>query len=213
MAGAFSTTMRMNFTEDGRHFSGKAYLLVSQPQHFRLEIPGILGSTLLLMVGDGKDVWAYYPRDGAAYRTSAHGMALSPYLPFPFPLDPAWIPFLVTGSLPPDFDYSGAMAYELDSGGIELYLDVRDWGSWQYIFGPGPVPYPIELSARVRGGTITVVNSREAPYLPIRFRFRSDTATLKATLEDSRILENAPPGAFLRPIPPNIPVHDLETDQ
>ncbi|NOY85739.1 MAG: hypothetical protein GXP52_00360 [Deltaproteobacteria bacterium] len=213
MAGAFATTMQMNFTENGRHFQGKAYLLVSQPQSFRLEVPGILGSTLLLMVGDGENVWAYYPRAGAAYHTSAHGMDLSPYLPFPFPLDPAWIPFLVTGSLPPGSDYSEATAYELKSGKTVLYLDVPDWGSLRYIFGHGAVPYPMELSAQVKGGTIRVVNSKDAPHLPVRFQFRSDTATLKAELEDSRVLKTIPPGAFLRPIPQNIPVRDLEIEQ
>ena len=213
MAEAFATTMQMNFTEGDRHFKGKAYLLVSQPQNFRLEVPGIMGSTLIIMVGNGEDVWAYYPRDGQAFHTSAHGMALSPYLPFPFPLDPAWIPFLVTGSLPGDLEIPGATAYELDSGATGLYLNVPGWGDMQYIFGHGALPYPMKMSARVRGGTIKVVNSREAPHLPVRFQFLSDTAALKAVLEDSRVLKTVPPGAFLSPIPTDAPVRDLETGE
>lgn len=210
-AGGLATTMHMDFKGGKRDFQGKAYLLIAFPERFRLEVPGWMGSTLLVMVNDGQDVWAYYPGEGTAYRSSAHGLSISPFLPFPLPVDPSFIPLLLAGSLPEDLEHRTSRAFELESGGSVLYLEKPGGTTLRYVFAKGPGPRLVELRADIQGGTYTVT-SFEDPYdLPTEFRFSTAQGELRAKLRDSRSLDDFPQTAFQSPIPPGITTRDLET--
>jgi len=210
-AGGFATTMHMDFRGGDRDFQGKVYLLIAFPEKFRLEVPGWMGSTLLLMVNDGKDVWAYYPEEGRSYRSSAHGLSISPYLPFPLPVDPSLIPLLLAGALPDDMGEHSATAYELESGRSVLYLEKTGGETLRYLFSEGGEPRLTELKADIRHGTYTLTNFGDASGLPTDFRFRSDGGELKAKFKDSRNLDNVSPTTFQSPVPPGIPTRNLET--
>ncbi|TNF45309.1 hypothetical protein EP232_06125 [bacterium] len=210
LADGFATTMHMDFRGEEKKFQGKAYLLIAYPERFRLEVPGWMGSTLLVMVNNGADVWAYYPEEGTSYRSSARGLSISPYLPFPLPIDPALIPLLITGALPEDVEYWSARAYELESGQTALYLEKPGKETLRYIFSRDETPYLIEFRADVRDGTFTLTNSRDTPHLPTEFRYRSAKGALNAKLKDSRSLDNVSTDTFQSPIPPGIPMRDLE---
>jgi outer membrane lipoprotein-sorting protein len=210
LAGGFATTMHMDFRGEGKKFQGKVYLLIAYHDMFRLEVPGWMGSTLLVMVNNGENVWAYYPEEGTSYRSSAHGLSISPYLPFPLPIDPALIPFLITGALPDNVEYRSARAYELESGGTVLYLEKPGVETLRYIFSHGETPHLVELRADNRNGIFILINSPDTPHLPIEFRYRSADGELKARLKDSRLMNDVSPDTFQSPIPPGIPMRDLE---
>jgi outer membrane lipoprotein-sorting protein len=210
LAGGFATTMHMEFRGEGKNFQGKVYLIIAYHEMFRLEVPGWMGSTLLVMVNNGKNVWAYYPEEGTSYRSSAHGLSISPYLPFPLPIDPALIPLLITGALPDDVEYWSSRAYELESGRTVLYLEKPGEETLRYIFSRGEKPHLVELQADVHNGTFILTNSQDTPNLPTEFRYRSTKGELKAKLKDSRPLDDVSPDTFQSPIPPGIPMRDLE---
>lgn len=210
LAGGFATTMHMDFRGEGGDFQGKAYLLIAYHKMFRLEVPGWMGSTLLVMVNNGENVWAYYPEEGTSYRSSVHGLSITPYLPFPLPMDPALIPLLITGALPDDVEFRSASAYELESGRAVLYLEKPGVETLRYLFSHGETPHLAELRADLRNGTFTLINSQDTPHLPTEFRFRSAKGELKVKLKDSRPLDDVSPDMFQSPIPPGIPMRDLE---
>jgi len=210
LAGGFATTMHMDFRGEGKKIQGKAYLLIAYHEMFRLEVPGWMGSTLLVMVNNGENVWTYYPEEGTSYRSSAHGLSISPYLPFPLPVDPALIPLLITGALPDDVEYRSARAYELESGRTVLYLEKSGEETLRYIFSHDETPHLVEFKTDVRNGTFILTNSQDTPHLPTEFRYRSAKGELKAKLKDSRPLDDVSPDMFQSPIPPGIPMRDLE---
>lgn len=210
LSGGFATTMHMNFRGADRNFQGKVYLLIAFPEKFRLEVPGWMGSTLLVMVNDGENVWAYYPEEGTSYRSSAHGLSISPYLPFPLPIDPALIPLLFAGGLPDDVEDRSLRAYELESGRSVLYIEKPGAETLRYIFSGGEFPGLMELKADIRGGTYTVTSFQDASELPTEFQYSSDGGDLKAKLKDSRPLSDVPLTTFQSPVPPGIPTRDLE---
>lgn len=215
LADGLTATVHMDFEDEGRHFKGKAYLLVSHPGRFRLEVPGWMGSTILLMASDGRVIWAYYPEDRKAFRTSSDGLSLSPYLPFPFPIDTAAFPYLLAGTLPEE-RIGPVSAYEIESGGAVLYLGNPDGTSLRYRFkrdrrAEGSL-YLFETTAESAEGRYTTTFNDRTPYLPRRFAFSSVSATLRARLESSRFISKPGDDPFRSPVPQGIDVLDLETD-
>ncbi|UCG37860.1 MAG: hypothetical protein JSV00_06555, partial [bacterium] len=132
-------TLELDFRQEGRRFRGTAHVVMIPDGRFRIEVPGPLGSTLLIMTGDGHQVLAYYPEEGKAFRSTAGGKPLSPYLPFPFPVAPLELPALVCGVLPGGPGEMEASAGLLRSGKRLLSLRSGDAGhSYSFFFGERP---------------------------------------------------------------------------
>ena len=113
-----SGTLELTFKNPQRHFNSRAYILAYPDGRFRLEIPGLLGGTVLVMVNDGREILAFYPGENRAFRSTVDGRSINPHLPFPLPVDPAILPALIMGVTPPgDGDtVSRARAWLLESG-------------------------------------------------------------------------------------------------
>ncbi len=213
LADGLASTVHMDFKGSDRHFKGKGYLLVSRPGRFRLEIPGWLGSTVLLMVSDGRTIWAYYPEEGKAYRTAVDGLSLSPYLPFSFPIETTALPHLLAGSLP-ESDNNSVSAYETESGGAVLYV-VSGTASMTFRFERDRkndgVLYLAEVSTESRDGRYLTSYSEQEPHLSRRLTFSSGAATLEVKLESTKFVKDLADDRFRSPIPSGIAVYDLES--
>ncbi|UCF30306.1 MAG: hypothetical protein JSV26_09600 [bacterium] len=212
LAEGLTATIHMDFEGEDRHFKGKAYLLVSHPGRFRLEVPGWLGSTLLLMASDGQHIWAYYPEDAKAYRTTRDGLSLSPYLPFPFPLNTATLPHILLGSLPRE-EGKTASAYETTSGGAVLYLRDPERGVTRYLFRRSRkgTLYLSETTLESRSGRYVTTFDKRPPHHPLRFTFVSAESTLRVKLDQVHFRTTMDESPFRSPVPPGIFVKDLES--
>ncbi|MEE8319742.1 MAG: hypothetical protein V3R44_03540 [bacterium] len=207
------STLDVRYRGEAGRYSGEVFLVLARQSKLRLEVPGSMGSTFLVMVSDGRKVWIYYPGEGSAYMTSVGGESLAPYLPFPLPLDPAWIPDLIMGLIPQGVNAESIRAYTTRSGKTVLYLDGSDGLSLQYAMLPGDPARLYSVTARKDGSTLTVTFAREDTNLPEKLDYRSADGRTKADFIQVRRTDSLPKMAFESPIPSDISVKDLEPGQ
>lgn len=204
-----SAEMEMDFRDNERRFRGRAYLMLAADGRFRIEVPGPWGSTALVMVSDGEDLWAYYPEKNRAYRSALDGRSLSPYLPFPFEMDLRRLPAALAGVLPADRAWSGPRAFLLSSGQAALLLDLGG-REGRYTFSGGLAGELARLEVPGGQGSLMVDFAGQSPSLPHLFEYRASGALLKGRLEDVRVVADPPERSFLPPQPSDMPVLDLE---
>lgn len=211
-AGLIST-LEVKYRGEAGRYAGDIYLVLARPSRLRLEIPGAMGSTFLVMVSDGNRVWAYYPEEGSAYVTSVGGASLAPYLPFHFPMDPAWIPDLIMGVMPGDTETERVSAYTTESGKHVLYLDRSDGLSLWYAMLPGDRARLLAVTAKKDDTTLKVSYDTEDSNLPRKLGYESDDGRTRVNFIQVRRTDSPPAKAFESPVPPHIPVRDLEMGQ
>ncbi len=207
------STLDVRYRGDAGRYSGEVFLVLASSSRLRLEVPGSMGSTFLVMVSDGRKVLVYYPGEGLAYMTSVGGESLAPYLPFHFPLDPAWIPDLILGIIPEGVNTESARAYATRSGKAVLYLDGSDGLSLQYVMLPGDPARLYAVTARKDSSTLTVTFASEDTNLPGKLDYRSAEGRTKVDFIQVRRADSLPERAFESPVPSYISVKDLEPVQ
>lgn len=204
-----ASTLEVRMRGDRGRFSGEIYLLLAPPSRFRLEVPGTMGSTLFVLVVDGKKAWAYYPEENTAYTASYGSSALDPYLPFPLPHDPAWLPDLIMGKLSRGWQSRKIAAYST-SGGAVLVVDLLKEVSVEYLMSPTEPAAVLRAAASSSDQKFTVYFTEDKKNLPARFDYRFSGGRLTAEFLQVRRSADLQPGAFDSPVPVNVPVTDLE---
>lgn len=165
-----SGVLETEFKQDRRHFRGKAYIIAFPDGAFRLEIPGPMGSTLMVMVNNGKEVKAYYPEKGKAYLSDTDGVSINPHLPFPLPVETGMLTALLLGTVPEGDNFIAIKAHLLESGERRLTAECEGSGlKFTYTFEEGQ-NYALRLvTARGNGVDLEVTTRRVQPYLPETF--------------------------------------------
>jgi hypothetical protein len=197
--------------KDGkRRFSGKVYIVAYPGGRFRLEVPGPFGGTHLVMVSDNTKVMAFYPGKNIAFRSTARASNINPHLPFPLPVEPARLPALIMGVLPPDSGISGINAHIMDSGDKQLQTTAAD-GSLQYTWlfekGSGDRPWLITIKGEELGVSIYTLPGSD--HLPRNFKMTLPDGILKGVWEHVKPFKGDE-SAFELHIPPSTPITDLE---
>ncbi|MDT8395947.1 MAG: hypothetical protein RRA32_05825 [bacterium] len=205
-----SGTLEMDFKGGERRFRGKSYIVAYPGGRFRLEIPGPWGSTYLVMTCDGREVLAYYPEEGKAFRSLAEGRSVNPHLPFPLPVDPIMIPALFMGVFPDGGEVSKASASLMDSGVKSLRAG---WGDTQlqfhYLFAKGSDSVLTEVTAHEKDMRLIVHTGENPPYLPRDFSLTFPDASLKGQWRQAALFKGSEADLELR-IPGHVTVIDLE---
>jgi len=206
----FAGNLEMDFREGKRHYRGESFILVDPQGRFRLEVPGWMGSTLMIMVNDGRIIKAYYPKDNELYITSVSGRSLSPFLPFPFPLDPATLPSLISGIWPDNADAALAAAYINKKGERLLSTTTPDFPVLNYVFRPHPQDFLKELSVLHDESRLTVYFAAEGDNLPKAFTYKDETTALKGSFQNLKIFTVLNDAAFSLELPPDVVIRELD---
>jgi len=220
-----SGTLEMNFKKGGKRFRGKSYIVAYPNGHFRLEIPGPWGSTVLVMRSDGNEILAYYPEKAKAYRSLAEGRSLNPYLPFPLPVDPAMIPALMMGISPGPEEIPGeitgevservseAIATLMDSGEINLQARWEASGpEFDYLFAKGSETSLSMITTVQNNMSLKVMTDLTPPHLPRSFTITSSDASMKGEWRSASLFKGTESDLVFQ-IPDNVTVIDLEQEQ
>ena len=175
--------LAMDFRDTKRHFRGDGYIILTPAGNLRLEIPGLFGSTVLLMVSDETGTTVYYPSDSIAYRTSSSEQGLSSLLPFPMPLAPSTLAEILTGTVFPVAGSEQVAAFEGESGKKLLTFSDDTGTDYRYLFSNGPSPRLSELSVTLDKGKLVVSFSPEENQLIESFRYTNGDIRMKGTLQ------------------------------
>jgi hypothetical protein len=204
-----SGILEADFVQTGKRFRGKAYITVFPDGPFRLEIPGPMGTTLMVMVNNGQEVTAYYPEERKAYLSLTDGLSTSPHLPFPFPVEPKIMAALLVGTVPGNFRTSAAVAYLLDSGEKQL-RSVSDQSGLEftYLFTKGPAAALRFVNAHGHDLDLAVFTSTTPPYLPESFIITTRESTLRGEWEEVTMFRGDK-SILLLDIPESVHITDL----
>jgi hypothetical protein len=179
-----SGILEMDFKQGGKRFSGKTYIIAFPDGPFRLEIPGPMGSTLMVMVNDGKEVTAYYPEKGEVYLSLTEGLSINPHLPFPLPLETDMLTALLMGTTPENSHISETRAYVLESGERRLWTRSDSSGlEYTYLFTKGPAISIRLVNAYGDGLDLKVATQKTPPYLPADFSLTFQDTTITGDWE------------------------------
>ncbi len=205
-----SGTLEMDFKQGARRFRGKAYVIAFPDGRFRLEIPGFMGGTFLIITADGKKVLAYYPEEGKAYRGDASGRSLDDHLPFPLGVDAAMIPSLLLGVYPEGNGSPGFQASLLNSGDKRLQA-VWDTSPIRFfhIFSDGNRATLHTIRAIQGDMKLEVTTEKTFPNLPRDFTLTFHETRLKGVWEMVSLFQGDESAVGLN-IPGSVPVADLE---
>jgi len=206
-----SGTLEVNFRGQKQNFSGRLYLIVFPDGTYRIEIPGPLGGTLLVMAGSPKEVVAYYPGEGKAYRSSSDGRSLNPYIPFPMPVAQKMLPTLFLGLLPDGKSKPDAKAYLMDSGEKHLWTNWNN-GELQYVFIFQERSYNKLKEVTASGNKIRMsIRTHLKPYhLPQDFTLTMPEGVLKGEWERASLFKGNMADLELK-IPDSVMITDLDT--
>jgi hypothetical protein len=201
-----SGTLELAFKNHERRFNSRVYIVAYPDGRFRLEIPGLLGGTILVMVNDGREILAYYPGENRAFRSAVDGRSINPHLPFPLPVDPTLLPALIMGVTPPGDTVSGARAWLLESGERLLLTEPGKSGlRYRYLFNRGAENALREITVRGNDMEVSIGTREGARYLPREFEITLAEGVLKGQWVE-------PFGGNETVLDLNLPVHVPVTD-
>lgn len=209
--------LSMDFKDLERHFRGDGYVILTPAGKLRLEIPGLFGSTVLLMVSNETGTTVYYPSDSKAYRTVSNDQDLGSLLPFPMPLAPSSLAEILTGTVSPATGSEQVAAFEGASGQKLLTFSDDAGTQYRYLFLNGPSPLLSELSVTLDKGKLVVSFSSEEGQLVERFRYTNGDIRMKGTLQhvkfsgNSNHMEGFSP--FTLELPSGVTLKELELEQ
>jgi hypothetical protein len=202
--------MELAFKNGKQRFKGGVYIVAYPDGRFRLEVPGPLGGTFLVMASDNREILAYYPGENKAFRTAVGGRSLNPHLPFPLPVDPTILPALIMGVYPEDSAVSKAEAHLMDSGEKILKTGLGDTGlQFTYLFDKAPKVRLREITVSRRGMKVSVHTDREPDHLPRDFVLTVADGVLKGEWDSVAPFKGDKATLGLR-LPDSVPVTDLE---
>jgi hypothetical protein len=205
-----SGILEMNFKQGNRRFHGRAYVIAFPDGRFRLEIPGFMGSTLLIMTSDGKGLLAYYPGEGKAYRSEPTGRSLDDHLPFPLPVDAAMVPSLLLGVYPEGEDSPETQEASLLNSGEKRLQAV--WGTsgirFIHIFSGGDPGSLKTIQALLGDMKLEVTTEKAPPHLPRGFTLAFKETNLKGKWEEAALFTGNDSAVRLK-VPESVPVIDL----
>jgi hypothetical protein len=180
-----SATVDLDFQNEDRYQGGIAYMVLQPSGRFRLEVPGPMGSTLLVAACDGQRFQVYYPEEAAAFQGSALDAGMWARMPFSLPVRPVDFAFLITGT-PPVERAAAAPAYLNSDGtriltieGILADTITMDFGGRRN----ASHPYPDHMLSRLGDASFKVTNRREHPHYPEQFSLRRDGLSLSGRFD------------------------------
>jgi len=204
-----SGILELDLRQGKKRFRGKAYIVAFPDGRFRLEVPGPMGSTLMIMADNGDGLLAYYPEEGIAYRSFAGGPYTNPHLPFPLPVGPDEVTTLMMGIYPQGTDISETGAVLLDSGEKRLRVATNDDGLQHiYLFTREPVAALRLIRAQGQDLELEVTTKTVPPHFPHRFVIVFPDASVKGVWE-SVDLFNGDESVLQLNIPESVPITDL----
>jgi hypothetical protein len=208
-----SGSLELAFKNGKQRFKGRVYIVAYPDGRFRLEVPGTLGSTLLVMANDNLEILAFYPGENRAFRSAVDGRSINPHLPFPLPVDPTILPALIMGVFPESVTVSEAKAQLMDSG--EKLLTTRSEGSalqFTHLFDRGPGHRLRKITIKGRDMEVELRTRKGPDYLPRDFILTLEDGVLKGEW-DSVAPFNGDEAALGLHLPESIPITDLEASQ
>jgi hypothetical protein len=175
-----SGTLELAYKNGKQRFNGKTYIVAFPDGRFRLEVPGTLGATLLVMVSDNREILAFYPGENRAFRSAVDGKSLSPHLPFPLPVDPTVLPALIMGVLPGNDPPAEAKAHIMDSGEKLLTAGSEGTGlQFTWLFDKSSRDNLREVTIKGNDITVLVRTRQGADHLPRDFNLTLPDGVLK----------------------------------
>jgi len=205
-----SGSMELTVKNGKQRFKGKAYIVAYPDGRFRLEVPGPLGGTLLVMASDNAEILAFYPGENKAFRTAVNGRSLNPHLPFPLPVDPTILPALIMGVYPEGMSVSKAKAHLMDSGEKLLRTGSGDKGlEYTYLFDKASTDRLREITVRGNDMEVSVHTRLEPDHLPRDFALTLPDGVLRGEWDSVALFEGDEAALGLR-LPDSVPVTDLE---
>jgi hypothetical protein len=204
-----SGVLEMDFRQGKKRFRGRAFIIAFPDGRFRLEIPGPLGSTFLIMTYDGDKVLAYYPEEGRAYRSYRDSPTINPYLPFPLPIKMGAIVSLLMGTPAVENASAEIRAFLLESGEKQLLLRSDDGVQMSYLFTGGPTAALRVVKAQETSMEMVVTTRKIQPYFPSRFVINLPDADMRGQWESVAFFDDDE--TVLQPdIPGSVHVNDLK---
>jgi hypothetical protein len=205
-----SGTLEMDFKQGKKHFRGSVFIVAFPDGRFRLEVPGPLGNTLLIMANNGHEVLAYYPEKGKAYRSVSDGPSLNPHLPFPLPVEANTLTPLLLGIIPEGMSISQLNAFLLQSGEKQLLAGSNNGGlQLTYLFTREPSVALRIVKASKKDMDIVVTTQKTPPYFPEGFVLATPDANLKGEWEKVAFFDGDETILQLN-VPASVHVTDLE---
>jgi hypothetical protein len=214
-SGGITGKLGMDFRDANRHFRGDGYVFLTPAGKIRLEIPGLFGSTVLLMVSDETGTTVYYPSDAIAYHTSSREGGIGPLLPFPMPLSPSTLAEILTGTVSPLDGSTRAIAYEGSSGQKLLTFSDSSGRYYRYLFLNGPTPVLSELAVTLESGELTVSFSPGRVQFTESFSYHNGEIRMKGSLKqvkftDKTWKDSTGRSPFSIELPPGVTLRELE---
>jgi hypothetical protein len=211
LEGGLSGSLELTYRNGKQRFNGRVYIVAYPDGRFRLEVPGTLGSTILVMASDNREILAFYPGENRAYRSAVNGRSLNPFLPFPLPVDPTLLPALIMGVFPESNVPSGAQAHLMDSGEKLLQTGPGDSGlRFTYLFDKSPENNLRKITAKGMDLDVSVRTRLQPDHLPRDFKLTLTEGTLKGEW-DTVAPFSGDETALKLLLPDSIPVTDLES--
>ncbi len=205
-----SGNLELAFKKGKQRFKGKVYIVAYPDGQFRLEVPGTLGSTLLVMASDNQEILAFYPGENRAFRSAVDGRSINPHLPFPLPVDPTMLPALIMGVFPEVSSASGAEAHLMDSGEKLLQTGSGDTGlQFTYLFAKGPGDNLRKITIRGKDLEVSVHTRLKPDHLPRDFNLTLVDGVLKGEWDSVAPFGGDMADLKLR-LPKSVTVTDLE---
>jgi hypothetical protein len=206
-----SGTLELAYKNGKQRFKGRTYIVAYPDGRFRLEVPGTLGDTLLVMASDNHEILAFYPGENKAFRSAVDGKSLSPHLPFPLPVDPTLLPALIMGVFPKSGDPSGAEAHIMNSGEKLLTARSEDTGlQFTWLFDKASKDSLRKITIRGKDMEVSVRTRQDSEHLPRDFDLTMANGVLKGEWDSVAPFGGNEAALELR-IPDFIQIIDLET--
>ena len=205
-----SGSLDLSFKNGKQRYNSKAYIVAYPDGRFRLEVPGFLGDTYLVMASDNTEILAFYPSQNKAFRSAIDGQSINPHLPFPLPVDPTRLPALLMGVFPGSGHPAGVEAHLMDSG-EKLLRTITDDRKLQYdyLFDKGHADRLRKITIRGKDIEVTVHTAPKANHLPRDFDITLPDGVLKGEW-DSVVPFRGDTAVLELPLPASVSVKDLE---
>lgn len=205
-----SGSLDLSFKNGKQRFNSKVYIVAYPDGRFRLEIPGFLGDTYLVMVSDNTEILAFYPGQNKAFRSAVNGRSINPHLPFPLPVDPTRLPALLMGVFSGSDQPAGVEGHLMDSGEKLLRTVSEDTRlQYSYLFDKGHAVRLRKITIKGKDIEVTVRTARKPSHLPLNFDITLPDGVLKGEWNSVAPFEGDRTVLEL-PLPASVTVTDLE---
>ena len=202
--------VELSFRNGKKPFNGRIFIVALPDGRFRIEVPGTLGDTLLVLANDNNRILAYYPGENRASSSNVDGRAIDPHLPFPLPVHPSDLPSLVMGVFPGGARQTQAVAHLMDSGDRSLRTGFQGSGlTYTYYFSGEGVARLRRIIVEGNGMRAVIDTGNDIHHLPEHFVLKVDKSTMEGDWDPVSLFQGDPSATELA-LPGEVPVLDLE---